>query len=195
MNFPGLDLAWTYGHHAGHALRLMRTWSLEETRAAVEGNEKILVVATTALGDTLLTTPLVETLSERLGRDRVSMLVKTPYVGLYEKDPRVRHIYSVRGKFRWGGLRDQLEDEPHRVALIANMTEPDLIPFLWQCGVRGFMRYRTRWTRFPNWMANGPMMRRPARLATPRATRSKTTWRWPRPSAWNRPPGNSPCRT
>ena len=49
MNFPGLDLAWTYGHHAGHALRIVRTWSLVETRAAVERKEKILVVATTAL--------------------------------------------------------------------------------------------------------------------------------------------------
>lgn len=161
MNFPGLDLAWTYGHHAGHALRLMRTWSLAETRAGVDRGEKILVVATTALGDSLLTTPLVETLSERLGRERVSLLVKAPYAGLYEKDPRVANVFTVRGKYRWGGLRDKLEDDPHRIALIANMTEPDLIPFLWQCGVRGFLRYRTRWTRFPTWMANAPMLRRP----------------------------------
>jgi ADP-heptose:LPS heptosyltransferase len=161
MNCPGLDFAWTYGHHAGHALRLMRTWSLAETRAAIEKNEKVLVVATTALGDSLLTTPLVETLSERLGRERVSLLVKAPYAQLYEKDPRLHQVLTVRGKFRWSGLKEKLEDDPHRIALIANMTEPDLIPFLWQCGVRGFLRYRTRWTRFPRWMANAPMLRRP----------------------------------
>jgi len=161
VNFPGLDFTWTYGHHAAHALQLMRTWSLPEARAAIEKNEKVLVVATTALGDSLLTTPLVETLSERLGRERVSLLVKAPYAELYEQDPRVHQVLTVRGKFRFGGLKEKLESDPHRIALLANMTEPDLVPFLWQCGVRGFMRYRTRWTRFPRWMANGPMLRRP----------------------------------
>ena len=161
MNFPGLDLAWTYGHHAARAVRVVRTWSLVETRAAVERGEKILVVATTALGDSLLTTPLVETLSERLGQERVSLLVKSPYAGLYEQDPRVHNVFTVRGKYRWGSLREKLEDDPHRIALIGNATEPDLIPFLWQCGVRGFLRYRTRWTRFPKWMANASMLRKP----------------------------------
>jgi ADP-heptose:LPS heptosyltransferase len=161
MNFPGLDLAWTSGHHAARALRIVRPWSMVEARTAVDRGEKILVVATTALGDSLLTTPLVETLSERLGKDRVSLLVKAPYSGLYEQDPRLHQVLTVRGKFRWGGLREKLEDDPHRIALIANMTEPDLIPFLWQCGVRGLLRYRTRWTRFPSWMANAGMLRRP----------------------------------
>jgi ADP-heptose:LPS heptosyltransferase len=161
MNFPGLDLAWTWGHHAAHALGLERTWSLPETRAALEQNEKVLVVATTALGDSLLTLPLVETLSERLGRERVSLLVKAPYAGLYEHDPRLHQVFSVRGKYRWAGLREKLEAGPHRIAMIANMTEPDLVPFLWRCGVRGFLRYRTRWTRYPRWIANQGMLRRP----------------------------------
>jgi ADP-heptose:LPS heptosyltransferase len=67
----------------------------------------------------------------------------------------------VRGKYRWGGLREKLDADPHRIALLANMTEPDLIPFLWRCGVRGFLRYRTRWTCYPGWMANEAMLRRP----------------------------------
>ncbi|MCE0522874.1 MAG: hypothetical protein LV480_08175 [Methylacidiphilales bacterium] len=161
MNFPGLDPAWTLAHHAGHALRLIKTWSLPETRAALGQGEKVMVVASTALGDSILTMPLVETLSEKLGPGRVSLLVKTPFVELYQTDPRLHRVFSVRGKFRWGGLREKLEADPHRIALLANMTEPDLIPFLWRCGVRGFLRYRTRWTRFPGWMANGPMLRRP----------------------------------
>ena len=161
MNFPGLDPIWSYGHHLGHSLGAMRTWSLPQARAAVERDEKILVVATTALGDSLLTTPLLETLSERLGRERVSLLVKVPYVGLYEGDPRLHTVFSVRGKYRWTGLQEKLDADPHRLALLANITEPDLIPFLWQCGVRGFLRYRTRWTRYPRWIANQAMLRRP----------------------------------
>jgi ADP-heptose:LPS heptosyltransferase len=161
MNFPGLDPAYTLAYHAGHALRLIRTWPAEETRSALEGGAKVLVVATTALGDSLLTTPLIQTLSESLGPGRVSLLVKSPYVELYQGDPRLHRVFYVRGKYRWGSLREKLADEPHRIALLANMTEPDLVPFLWRCGVRGFLRYRTRWTRYPRWMANEGMLRRP----------------------------------
>ncbi|MCE0484034.1 MAG: glycosyltransferase family 9 protein [Methylacidiphilales bacterium] len=161
MNFPGLDFFWSNAHHAGHALGLGRTWSLVECREALLRNDKILVVATTALGDSLLTLPLVETISERLGRDRVSLLVRAPYTGLYEADPRLHRLFSVRGKYRWAGLEEKLRGEPHRIAFLANITEPDLIPFLWRCGVRGFLRYRTRWTRYPRWMANPAMLRRP----------------------------------
>lgn len=161
MNFPGLDPAWTLFYHAGHALRLNPTWSIGETRAALDHGEKVLVVAPTALGDSLLALPLVQTLSERLGPERVSLLVKTPYAGLYESDPRLHRVFTVRGKFRWSGLEEKLEEDPHSIALIANMTEPDLVPYLWRCGVRGFLRYRSRWTRFPRWMANTSQLRRP----------------------------------
>ena len=161
MNFPGLDPAYSLAYHAAHGLGLTKTWSAPETRAALESGAKVLVVATTALGDSLLTTPLIQTLSDNLGPGRVSLLVKTPYVSLYQDDQRLHRVLYVRGKYRWGSLREKLADDPHRIALLANMTEPDLVPFLWRCGVRGFLRYRTRWTRYPHWMANEGMLRRP----------------------------------
>lgn len=162
MNFPGLDPAYTLAHYAGHALRLVKTWTLPEIRAALDQGAKVVVVATTALGDSILTTPLIETVSGNLGPERVALLVKTPYVELYQPDPRLHRVLSVRGKYRWGGLREKLEADPHRIAFLANITEPDLVPFLWRCGVRGFLRYRTRWTRYPGWMANESMLRRPS---------------------------------
>jgi ADP-heptose:LPS heptosyltransferase len=161
MNFPGLDPAWSLFHHATHAVGVTPTWSLEETREAVGRGEKVLVVATTALGDSLLTTPLVETLAQQLGPGRVSLLVRAPYVELYRNDPRLHRVFAVRGKYRWENLRKELKGDPHRIALLANMTEPDLVPGLWWSGVRGFLRYRSRWTRYPRWMANGEMLRRP----------------------------------
>jgi heptosyltransferase-2 len=161
MNFPGLDPVYTFAHRTAHALRLLKTWSAPETREALESGEKVLVVATTALGDSLLTTPLIETLAQGIGHEYVSLLVKTPYAELYQGDPRLDRVFTVRGKYRWGGLREKLAADPHRIALLANMTEPDLVPFLWRCGVRGFLRYRTRWTRYPHWMANEGMLRRP----------------------------------
>lgn len=161
MNFPGLDPFWSGAHHAGKALGLIQPWSLEEVRVALADNEKVLVVATTALGDSLLTTPLLSTLAHHLGPERVSLLVKAPYADLYKGDPRLHRVFTVRGKYRWEGLRRQLRADPHRLALLANFTEPDLVPELWQGGVRGFLRYRSRWTRYPRWMANGSMLRRP----------------------------------
>jgi ADP-heptose:LPS heptosyltransferase len=161
MNFPGLDPVWSLGHHAAHATRLLRTWSLAETRTALDRGEKVLVVATTALGDSLLTTPLLETLSQHLGRERVSLLVKAPYADLYRDDPRLHRVFAVRGKYRWENLRAELRADPHRIALLANPTEPDMIPYLWWSGVRGFLRYRSRWTRFSEWIANDTMLRRP----------------------------------
>jgi ADP-heptose:LPS heptosyltransferase len=161
MNFPGLDPAYSLGHHAAHLLRVVKTWSLDECRAALAKGDKVLVVATTALGDSILTTPLYESLAAKLGHDRVSLLVKAPYTELYETDPRLHKVFYVRGKFRWGSLEERLSFDPHTVALLANMTEPDLVPFLWRCGVHGFLRYRTRWTRYPRWMANSGMLRKP----------------------------------
>ena len=161
MNFPGLDPVWSLAHHAARSVGLIRPWSLSETREALDRGEKVLVVASTALGDSILTTPLIETLSQRLGRDRVSLLVKAPYADLYKNDPRLHRVFSVRGKYRWENLRAELKDDPHRIALLSNLTEPDLIPWLWHCGVRGFLRYRTRWTRYPRWIANADMLRQP----------------------------------
>lgn len=161
MNFPGLDPAWSLTHHTALGLGLIRPWTLPETREVLDRGEKILVVASTALGDSILTTPLIETLSQRLGRDRVSLLVKAPYVDLYKNDPRLHRVFSVRGKYRWENLRGELKTDPYRIALLSNITEPDLIPWLWWCGVRGFLRYRTRWTRYPRWMANDSMLRPP----------------------------------
>jgi ADP-heptose:LPS heptosyltransferase len=140
---------------------IIRPWSLERARAAMAEDAKVLVVASTALGDSLLTTPLIETLSKHLGRDRVSILVKAPYADLYRDDPRLHRLFTVRGKYRWDNLARDLREDPHRIALLSNITEPDLVPFLWRCGVRAFLRYPTRWSRFPSWMANAEAMRRP----------------------------------
>jgi heptosyltransferase-2 len=161
VNFPGLDLAWSGSHRLAHGLGLIHPWTLDQAREGIARGNKILVVATTALGDSLLTTPLVETLAHHLGRDRVSLLVKEPCAELYRADPRLHRVFTVRGKYRWGRLAAELRADPHRIALLSNFTEPDLVPLLWRGGVRGFLRYRSRWTRYPRWMANRTMLRRP----------------------------------
>lgn len=162
MNFPGLDFTWAGTHHLAKGLGIIRPWSIDRARAELAKDAKVLVVASTALGDSLLTTPLVETLSHHLGRDRVSLLVRAPYADLYREDPRLHRVFTVRGKYRWDHLAGDLRGDPHRIALLANLTEPDLVPLLWRSGVRAFLRYPTRWSCYPRWMANADAMRRPS---------------------------------
>ncbi len=162
MNFPGLDPAWILSHRALHGAGLIRPWDLEACRDEIKRGAKVLVVASTALGDTVLCTPLLHALSENLGSDRAGFLVKKPYRELYANDPALGEVFTVAGKYRgWAGMRRKILDGGYRIACIANTTEPDLIPWLWHCGIRGFLRYRSRWSQWPEWFANIGMMRRP----------------------------------
>jgi ADP-heptose:LPS heptosyltransferase len=152
MNFPGLELA------AG----VIRPWDMETCRKALEKEAKVLVCSTTALGDSILCTPLLKTLSDQLGRDRVGFVVKEGFADLYEGSSFVGHLFTIRGKFRGHRpLKAALRKKNFQVAMIANCTEPDFVPLLWWSGVRGFLRYRTRWSRWHKWFANPGMMRRP----------------------------------
>ncbi len=162
MNFPGLDLFWQWSHHTAHFGGLIQTWNLDECKQALRDEAKVLVVANTALGDSILCTPLIKALSKHLGKERVGFLVKDPYRSLYENSPWIGRVYSTRGKYRGlKRLRDELASKNFRIALIANCTEPDLVPWLYWCGIKGFLRYHTRWSRFPKWFANLDCMRPP----------------------------------
>lgn len=165
MNFPGLDPAWCGLHRALNTTPFLRPWTLSHCRAGIAAGDSVLVVASTALGDTILCTPLLDTLADALGPQRVHLLVREPYAKLYSKDPRIGGgVHTVGGKYRgffklWRSLR--ATGNPPRIALIANCTEPDLIPMLWHGGIRGFLRYRSRWSDWAGWFANLDMMRQP----------------------------------
>ncbi len=162
MNFPGLDPAWKGFHGLLRASGVIRPWDLDECRRALEMGDGVLVVASTALGDSILCTPLLQSMSAAIGAGRVAFLVKEPYAGLYEGSPYAGHVCTVRGKYRGLlGLRESLCERRFRVALVANMTEPDLVPWLWHCGIRGFLRYKSRWSQWPGWFANADMMKKP----------------------------------
>jgi ADP-heptose:LPS heptosyltransferase len=162
MNFPGLELTWNTYHASLYALGFIKPWELTECRAAIQTGGKVLVCATTALGDSLLCTPLLKTLSDTLGSQRVGFIVKEPFADLYRDTPWIGQIFTAQGKFRgYTKLKSELRPHNYQIALIANCTEPDFVPQLWWAGVRGFLRYQTRWSRWHEWFANQQMMRHP----------------------------------
>jgi ADP-heptose:LPS heptosyltransferase len=162
MNFPGLEPAWNAFHETLFRFGKIRPWTLDTCKGRVSKDAKVLVVASTALGDSILCTPLLQSLAAGLGPERVGFLVREPFRELYEDSKWIGSLFSVRGKFRGlRELRQRLKDENFTVALIANCTEPDLVPWLWWCGIRGYLRYPTRWSRWHEWFANVDQMRRP----------------------------------
>lgn len=163
MNFPGLELAWNSFHGGLTALGAIRPWTMPQVRQSLGEGGKVLVVASTALGDSLLCTPLLQTLAHHLGRERVGFVVRSFFAELYEDTPWIGEVIPASGKFRGlGAIRSRAAKSGYKIALIANCTEPDFVPWLWWCGARGFLRYRTRWSRWANWFANPEMMRKPA---------------------------------
>ncbi len=161
MNFPGLEWGWNSFHSVLKQVGVIRPWDLLECQEALEKRkERVLVVASTALGDSLLCTPLLKSLSDALGPERVGFLVRPAYRELYDGVPWIGRVHTVPGKFRgFGELRSELQANPYGIALVANTTDPDLVPWLWWCGVRGFFRYRTRWSHWAPWFANRSQMR------------------------------------
>ncbi|HSI86147.1 MAG TPA: glycosyltransferase family 9 protein [Candidatus Methylacidiphilales bacterium] len=181
MNVPGLDTAWILGHRALRGVGVVRPWTLPECKSALAEGCPVLVVATTALGDSILCTPLLDTLSTHLGPERTFFWVREPFRTLYNSDPRIGGVFGARGKYRGLGVaRSEMRAamsldgnalkkkgsangaaERGFIALIANCSEPDVIPWLWWCGARGFLRYRSRWSTWGNWFANRAEMRQP----------------------------------
>lgn len=162
MNFPGLEPSWNWFYDARFRSGKIAPWDRETCGKQLREGAGVLVVASTALGDSLLCTPLLKTLADTIGAERLGFLVRTPFVELYRDVPWIGNLYTVDGKFRGlTRLKKALAGTPFRIALIANCTEPDLVPWLWHCGIRGFLRYRTRWSRWHEWFANQEEMRPP----------------------------------
>ena len=160
MNFPGLDPAWELYHRCLHGTGVVQPWTLEQCQNSIGQGDGVLVVATTALGDTILCTPLLQTLTTALGDGRVDFLVRKPYAGLYAGYPKLGAVHTVGGKYRGlMNLKQSLKARKNRTALVATTTEPDLIPWLWHCGIRGFLRHQNRWSQWHAWFANPDMMK------------------------------------
>lgn len=155
MNFPGLDPAWKAYHGVLRGLRIISPWSLERCKSELGKEAKLLVVANTALGDSILCTPLLKSLSDHFGKDRVGFLVRQTYVELYKGVPWIGKVFGAQGKYRgFRKLQAELEQENYQIALVANASDPDLIPWLWWSGLRGFLRFRNRWSSWHSWFAN-----------------------------------------
>jgi ADP-heptose:LPS heptosyltransferase len=161
VKIPCLDGIVRWGTLAAHGTGLLRTaetWSATDLDRA----QGILVVISTALGDSVCFTPALEGLRVRFPRARLVGLYHAAFAELYRRDPRLDAVIPYHGKYRRVGETVRaLREARCEVALLAHIAEPDVVPLVVLGGSRLLLRMVGRDTAYRRMMAN------PAMLAAP----------------------------
>lgn len=125
----------------------------------VHACRSILVVATTALGDAILCTPLIRGLREQLPNAKIGFWVKEKFVPLFQHDPNLNVVLPYFGKYnRLPRTFDSLHTESFDLALVANANDPDIIPLVYWSGCKRIIRRPQRDTIYRFMVANPEML-------------------------------------
>ncbi|MDD2706619.1 MAG: glycosyltransferase family 9 protein [Verrucomicrobiae bacterium] len=131
--------------------------ALEDIRR--DGFKRILVVATTAIGDAVLCAPLLKSLKNSRPDLHLGFWVQNGAVPLFEGLCGADVVLPYHGKYRC--VRETLKDLRNQrfdLALIANANDPDIIPLLWWSGCRRLIRRPQRNTIYHFMIANPEML-------------------------------------
>lgn len=157
MNLRIRDNLVYWAHRGLAAAGTIRAPTLEAIRQ--EGFQRVLVVATTAIGDAVLCTPLIGSLRAACPQAHIGFWVPQVAARLFEGQPGVGAVLRYRGKYR--AVRPTLQTlgkERFDLALVANANDPDVIPMIWWSGCRRIIRRPQRNTIYPFMVANPEML-------------------------------------
>jgi ADP-heptose:LPS heptosyltransferase len=137
----------------------IRPPTLEQIR--MEGFHRVLVVATTALGDAVLCTPLIRSLRKANPQAKIGFLTSRLALPLFKPLRELDVVIPYYGKYRQvrKTLR-QLREWKFDLALVANANDPDVIPLIWWSGCRRIVRRPQRHTIYSFMIANPDMLSR-----------------------------------
>lgn len=125
----------------------------------VRACRSILVVATTALGDAILCTPLIRSLREQLPHVKIGFWVKEKFAPLFMHDPNLNIVMPYHGKYNHlPRTFDRLHTESFDLALVANANDPDIIPLVYWSGCKRIIRRPQRDTIYRFMVANPEML-------------------------------------
>jgi len=125
----------------------------------VRACRSVLVVATTALGDAILCTPLIRGLREKLPHAKIGFWVKEKFAPLFEHDSNLNIVLPYYGKYhRLPRTYDRLHTESFDLALVANANDPDIIPLIYWSGCKRIIRRPQRDTIYRFMVANPEML-------------------------------------
>lgn len=122
------------------ALRIGQAWSRRQADLAELGTpaiRRILAVSSTAIGDTLLSTPALRSLRLAYPAARISLLVNSHYLGLFRNLPHVDELIGYPGGWRrFLRLALALRARHFDLACILHGNEPQATPLAWLSGAR-----------------------------------------------------------
>jgi ADP-heptose:LPS heptosyltransferase len=149
-----------YGIHRGLAgLGVVKSPTLDEIRK--KPFQRVLIVATTAIGDALLCTPLLDSLRQARPDAHIGFWVSAGACNLFKNHPSIDSLIPYFGKYRRvRETLDQLRMADFDLALVANANDPDVIPMIWWSGCRRIIRRPQRFTIYHFMVANPEMLNR-----------------------------------
>jgi ADP-heptose:LPS heptosyltransferase len=122
------------------ALRLAHAFDYRHPDPAELGTSairRILVVSSTAIGDTLLSTPALRSLRLAYPDAHIALLVNAAYVGLFRDHPRIDELIPYHGGWRrFGRLALKLRAHSFDLVCILHGNEPQATPLAWLSGAR-----------------------------------------------------------
>jgi ADP-heptose:LPS heptosyltransferase len=104
--------------------------------------KRILLVNTTALGDTLLSTPAIRTAREKFQDAYIVSLVHVKQEEILKNNPRIDELILYPGKYK-GLIRliQTLRKKKFDMVVVLHANDPDIVPLVYLTGAR----YRAGW--------------------------------------------------
>jgi ADP-heptose:LPS heptosyltransferase len=131
--------------------------SLDEIRQ--NNFQRVLIVATTAIGDAVLCTPLIDSLKAARPDVKIGFWVSAAAIPLFEGRRALNSIIPYFGKYKKvGRTLSELKKGQYDLALVANANDPDVIPMIWWSGCKRIIRRPQRNTIYSFMIANPDML-------------------------------------
>jgi ADP-heptose:LPS heptosyltransferase len=116
---------------------LMRRWARKRPSrpfdlSAMEGVKRILLMTTTAIGDTLFSTPAIRAVKETYPEKEVHVLCHRRHALLLQENPWIDRLFFYRGKSK--GLRSlvrSLREQRYDLVIILHSNDPEAVPLAW----------------------------------------------------------------
>lgn len=107
----------------------------DPTRLGTDSIQRILAVSSTAIGDTLLSTPALRSLRLAYPQAKISLLLNQRYTALFENNPDIDEIIPYAGGYRrFFRLAWKLRQQRFDVVVILHGNEPQATPLAYLSG-------------------------------------------------------------
>jgi ADP-heptose:LPS heptosyltransferase len=116
---------------------LMQRWAGQRpprrfTLSAMEGVRRVLLMSTTAIGDTLFSTPAIRAMKETYPEKEVHVLCHRRQALLLQENPYIDRLFFYRGKARGMlSLVRSLREQHYDLVIILHSNDPEAVPIAW----------------------------------------------------------------